>query len=87
MLRIDESWTAGDNRILTAAGESESLTASGESKSLIAAGDCKNLLIIENENLHSVGGQKLGVYKSSEVMRIFMLLTVRNWEHTNLLRF
>ena len=27
----------------------------------------------ENENLHSVGSQKLGVYQSSEVMRILML--------------
>ena len=93
MLRIDESWTAGDKIILTTAGESESLTA---------AGDCKNLLIVENEkswdhcwgprslgcmpiywgfkdeSLHSVKGQKLGAYQSSEVsrMRIFILLTI-----------
>ena len=39
LLRIDESWIAGDNRILTAAGESESLTAAGESESLTAAGE------------------------------------------------
>ena len=40
LLRIDESWMAGDKRILTAAGENKSLAAVGEGK---------NLLIIENE--------------------------------------
>ena len=55
MLAIDESWIAGDKRILTAVGESESLTAAGEGK---------NLLIVENEKSwdHCWGNQKLGLY-------------------------
>ena len=34
LLRIDESWMAGDKRILTATGESNSLTADGEGRNL-----------------------------------------------------